>query len=187
MEENGGGCKLGYYSSIFLEWLRKNYQKSSGLTGDLDGDANPRPRKFEYRHATIPPGTSHMPVLTASAVPLSPLHQMIFPTAMSLRRVTSAVGGGLLSIFVSQTVLLPRCHHGLIRDTVSAMHASLSRILSSRDKNRHEYSQMIMTFVQLGVGGEGSQDATWPDPTLGINLISVPWPFLSYEAVRQSY
>jgi len=38
------------------------------------------------------------------------------------------------------------------------------------------------------VGGweEGSQDATWPDPTLGINFNSVPWPFLSYEAVGQS-
>ena len=140
----------------------ENYQKSSDLTRNLGGDANSGPHKFEYRHTTTPPGTSDKPVLTASAIPLSPLPQTIFPTVMSLRRVTPAVGEGLLSIFVSQTVL-PRCHHELIRDTVSAMHVSLSRILSSRDKHRQKHSQMIMTFVRLGVGAEGSQDATWPD------------------------
>jgi len=116
-----------------------------------------------------------MPVLTTYAVPLSPLSR-IFPTAMSLRRVTPIVGRGLLSIFVSQTVL-PRCHHGLIPNTVSAMHASLSRILSSRDKNRHKHSLMIMTFVQLG--GEGKGLRMQHDQTRRLVLTSVLYPDLS--------
>jgi len=78
--------------------------------------------------------------------------QTIFPTVLSLRRVPPVVAEGFLSIFISQTVQ-PSCHHELIRDTVSAMHVSLARILSSRDKHRQKHSQMIMTFVQLGVGG----------------------------------
>ena len=68
--------------------------KSIVLTGDLGGDADPEPHKFEYRHATNPAGPSDMPVLTVSPVPLSHLPQTLFPKAMSLRRVTPAVGEG---------------------------------------------------------------------------------------------
>lgn len=95
--------------------------------------------------------TGFMPMLTVSEVPPHPLSQTTFHTAMSLNRVTPAVGRGLLFIFVSQTVLA-HCHHELIRDTVSAMHVSLSRISSSRDKDRQKHSQMIMTFVQMRDG-----------------------------------
>jgi hypothetical protein len=63
----------------------ENYQKFSVLTGYLGGDANPGRQKFEYRHASTPPGPSDIPMLTASVVPPSPLPKTIFPTAISLR------------------------------------------------------------------------------------------------------
>jgi hypothetical protein len=97
--------------------------------------------------------------------------QTTFPTA-SLTQIPLAAGDALLSIFVSQTVL-PRCHQDLIRDTVSALYVSLSRILSSRDKDRQKYMQMVMTFVEWGKVSGCSMKGLLYDPTRTMILTSL--------------
>jgi len=92
-EENWGGPKLGYYSGIFLEWLGKT-TKIHSLNRGSGWRCGPRTTQIRIQACYH----SSWPFWHASAysirVPLSHLPQTLFPKAMSLRRVTPAVGEG---------------------------------------------------------------------------------------------
>jgi hypothetical protein len=140
---------------------------------------------LKKRHATIPPGTYDMPVLTASAVP--PISSS--PDDISNGDVPVDSNPGCWERRYCPYLYPRRYYHAAIMSWSATLCQQCMWALPGSCHHVTNTGRNIRRWLwrSCSWGLEGrSPYATWPDPTHGINFISVPWPFLSYEAVRQS-
>lgn len=185
MEENGGWPKLGYYLGVFLEWLRKT-TKILSLNRGSGCRCEPRTTQI-LKHACCH-STWHLWYASAYITRGSPIcssprryFQRCCPSGEYPRLLQKGSCPYLYPRRYNQAAIMS-WSATLFQQCMWALPGSCHHVTNTGRNIR----RWLWRLCSWGLGGGRSQYATWPDPTHGINFIAVPWPFLSYEALRQS-